>query len=91
MKCCQTNDGREWARQKIINRWVEEFGAEGEVAKALKETLKPYPHMELCRGFVVRDIRRGLDRGLIVERYCLTLWEYRKIAIHIGHYKPIRF
>ena len=92
MKCCnQKEGGRDEARQKVIQRWIEESGADGDCETSIRNLLKDYPHKELCRGFVVRDIRSGLDRGLIVERYCLTLWEFRQIAIQIGHYRPIRF
>lgn len=57
----------------------------------LHQLLSSYSHLELCRPFVVADLKNGVGRSIILDRYCLLDHELRRIGIEAGFYKPKRF
>lgn len=54
------------------------------------ELLQALDHETVVRGYVVRDIRRGVAIDLIAERYGITRQRVRNIGRDFGLYKKYR-
>lgn len=84
MDCCKEN-----VREKVARKWKRKLRLDS--IEELEDILDHYSHRELCRPFAIMDIRNGVDRGVVMVRYCLSAWDYRQICIEIGKYKrPVK-
>lgn len=79
------------AREKVARMWLGFLALGQEDFERVLELLSNYSHVEACRPFVVIDLRNGVTRSVILDRYCLKEHELRRIGIDAGIYKPKRF
>ncbi len=82
---------REHARDKVTRMWMGFMALDEDDFERLHRLLGSYSHLELCRPFVVVDLRNGVGRSILLDRYCLFDHELRRIGIDAGFYKPKRF
>jgi len=92
IKPSEDSEQRKKGRARAVSRWLESLPSLTDEDKTiLRGYLDKYPHIEVCRAFVVRDYKKGVGRQLIIDRYGLTTHEYRKIGIQAGFFRPKTF
>lgn len=82
---------RQKAREKVARLWLDFLSlSEADFPRVL-ELISNYSHLEACRPFAAADLKRGVARSVIIDRYCLRDHEFRRLAVDAGVYKPKRF
>lgn len=78
-------------RAKVAVKWAELFGMTEEAAPEIIKALACFSHTEFCKPFILADLRCGVARSIIRDRYAITDYQLRRIGVEAGIYKPRRF
>lgn len=74
-------------KEKVISKWLEFLGIENGETDRFVEFMDAYEYIEIARPFILRDIENRVARSVIIDRYNITLGQYRGIAKKANIYR----
>lgn len=75
-------------RNKLVKKWYDHLCPCGWTYSQMESYLADFTNLELARPFVKIDIENGVSRQIILDRYDLTIEQYRTIGIQCGVFRP---